>query len=145
MSTSIKQILVTGGIFFVLNMESHCSEVSATQRWSVVETARDNGHLLTDLNSTEIAGTARSGTTIVCELNQPCQEMFGFGGALTESAAWALAQLPSEARRDVLRKYFDPKEGIGYTVSPTHINTFAFSPSTSSLDDTPPVIESNHF
>ncbi|HKB89875.1 MAG TPA: glycoside hydrolase family 30 protein [Opitutaceae bacterium] len=145
MSTSLKQILVTGGIFFVLNMESHCSEVSAPQRWSVVETARDNGHLLTDLNSTEIAGTARSGTTIVCELNQPCQEMFGFGGALTESAAWALAQLPSEARRDVLRKYFDPKEGIGYTVCRTHINSCDFSLSTWALDETPGDVELKDF
>mgnify|MGYP002132090217 CR=1 FL=1 len=44
------------------------------------------------------------------------QEMVGFGGALTESSAWVLAQLPSAKREEILHRYFDPRDGIGYMV-----------------------------
>ena len=107
--------------------------------WSVVETARDNGHRLTLLAPPDAAppATAAGADTITCDLQQPCQEMVGFGGALTESSAWVLAQLPAEKRREILRRYFDPKDGIGYTLARTHINSCDFSLHLWALDETP--------
>jgi glucosylceramidase len=63
--------------------------------------------------------------------------MVGFGGALTESSAWVLAQLPQEQRMEILRRYYDPKEGIGYTLARTHINSCDFSLNMWSLTPTP--------
>jgi glucosylceramidase len=63
--------------------------------------------------------------------------MIGFGGALTEASAWVLAQLPPERRLEVLRRYYDPTEGIGYTLARTHMNSCDFSVSMWSLDETP--------
>lgn len=55
------------------------------------------------------------------------QEIVGFGGAFTESAAYALSQLTDDKRRQVLTAYFDPNEGLGYTLCRTHINSCDFS------------------
>ena len=59
----------------------------------------------------------------------------GFGGALTESSAHVLALLPKEKRAQVLRAYFDPRDGIGYTMARTHMTSCDFSLSSWSLDD----------
>ncbi len=106
------------------------------RHWSVIETARDNGHRLTAVAAP--AGEPAAGAdAIVCDLQQRCQEMVGFGGALTESAAWALAQLPADRRLEVIRRYYDPHDGIGYTLARTHINSCDFSLHMWALDETP--------
>ena len=106
------------------------------RHWSVIETAKDNGHRLQEIAPAEVApgGTADA---ITIDLSQPCQEMVGFGGALTESSAWVLAQLPAEQRLAVLRRYYDPADGIGYTLARTHINSCDFSLHMWALDETP--------
>ena len=55
------------------------------------------------------------------------QTMVGFGGSFTEAATWALAQLEDEASEAVLRAYFDPRDGLGYSIGRTHINSCDFS------------------
>jgi glucosylceramidase len=112
---------------------------TAGRIWSLVETARDNGHLLAPLAAPAAApaASASAADTIACDLQQRCQEMVGFGGALTESAAWVLAQLPADKRLEVIRRYYDPKDGIGYTLARTHINSCDFSLQMWALDETP--------
>lgn len=107
----------------------------APRHWSVVETARDNAHRLTPLATPAVAAVAAGALAV--DPAQRFQEIVGFGGALTESAAWALAQLPPEKRAEVLRRYYDPQEGIGYTLARTHINSCDFSLSMWALDETP--------
>ncbi|HVT74524.1 MAG TPA: glycoside hydrolase family 30 protein [Lacunisphaera sp.] len=109
--------------------------LAAARTWTVIETARDNGHRLA-----AIALPAATGTTapaIVLDPAQRYQEMLGFGGALTESSAWVLAQLPPAKRAEVLRRYFDPVDGLGYTLARTHLNSCDFSVSMWELDPTP--------
>jgi hypothetical protein len=61
----------------------------------VVETAKDNGHRLSAVPApTKVAASAEN--IIVCDPSKTFQEIIGFGGALTESSAWVLAQLPQE-------------------------------------------------
>jgi glucosylceramidase len=99
---------------------------AASASWSVHETARDNGHRLTALPAPAAAPV--SGTSaIALDPAQRFQEMIGFGGALTESSAWVLAQLPPERRLEVIRRYYDPVDGIGYTIGRTHLNSCDFS------------------
>lgn len=106
--------------------------------WSVHETARDNGHRLTPLAPPALATRADAGAlTLVLDPVQRFQEMIGFGGALTESSAWVLAQLPPEKRLEVIRRYYDPKEGIGYTLARTHLNSCDFSLNLWALAETP--------
>ncbi|HVU25511.1 MAG TPA: glycoside hydrolase family 30 protein [Opitutus sp.] len=109
----------------------------AARTWSVVETARDNGHRLAALPAPAPRAAPAAADTITCAPAQRFQTMVGFGGALTESAAWALAQLPPAQRAEVLRRYYDPAEGIGYTLARTHINSCDFSLHMWALDETP--------
>ncbi|MBI5424302.1 MAG: glycoside hydrolase family 30 protein [Opitutae bacterium] len=104
--------------------------------WTVVETARDNSHRLAPIAAPAKAAAA-SADALKVDTAQRYQEMIGFGGALTESSAWVLAQLPADKRLEVIRRYYDPKDGIGYTLGRTHMNSCDFSLNIWSLDDVP--------
>ena len=108
---------------------------AAPRSWSVFETARDNGHRLS-MVAPPVAAVAPAGA-LALDPARTYQEMVGFGGALTESSAWVLAQLPPEKRAEVLRRYYDPKDGIGYTLARTHINSCDFSLNMWALDEMP--------
>ncbi len=55
------------------------------------------------------------------------QTIEGFGGAFTEAASTTLDQLDLAARHNILKLYFDPIEGIGYSLCRTHIQSCDFS------------------
>lgn len=52
------------------------------------------------------------------------QEIEGFGGALTESAAWVIAQMPPMRRKEILDAYFSE---LGYNYVRIHMNSCDFS------------------
>lgn len=54
------------------------------------------------------------------------QEIVGFGGAFTQSVSLNLDTLDSEKREELLNAYFNPQNGIGYTLCRTHINSCDF-------------------
>jgi glucosylceramidase len=129
----------------------------AAGTWTVVETARDNGNRLARISAAPEAdvahgvgagagpGAAPAAASIVCDPSVKFQEIVGFGGALTESSAWVLAQLPPAERARVVRSYYDPKEGIGYTLARTPINSCDFSLGTWALDPVPGDMALAHF
>ena len=55
------------------------------------------------------------------------QEIIGFGGAFTESAAYNYSLLTEEQKKDFMEKYFDAEKGIAYNFGRTHINSCDFS------------------
>ena len=55
------------------------------------------------------------------------QTFIGIGGALTDAAAETYAALPTASRKEVMRAYYDPIEGIGYTLGRTTIHSCDFS------------------
>lgn len=55
------------------------------------------------------------------------QTIKGFGGAFTEAASTTLDKLSPEKREQVIKMYFDDKDGIGYNVGRVHINSCDFS------------------
>lgn len=125
------------GSLFLLGVTTTAMAAPA-RTWSLVETARGvDGGLAARPAPEAAAANVSPAATIVCDPAQRFQEMVGFGGALTESSAWVLAQLPAEKRAGILRRYYDPQEGIGYTLARTHINSCDFSLSIWSLDETP--------
>jgi glucosylceramidase len=126
----IRQFILLGGLAPAIAL------ATPNRVWTVIETARDNGHRLTTMT----APTTEPSTPAVlisCDPGKPLQEIVGFGGALTESSAWVLAQLAPAERAEILRRYYDPNQGIGYTLARTHINSCDFSLHTWSLDETP--------
>ena len=111
--------------------------------WSVFETARDNGHRLSPVAIP--AKAALSAEALTLDPSQRFQQMTGFGGALTESSAWVLAQLSPAGRAEVIRRYYHPKDGIGYTLARTHINSCDFSLNLWSLAPVPGDYDLHHF
>ena len=57
------------------------------------------------------------------------QRFLGIGGALTDAAAETFYRLPKARQAEILKAYYDPKEGIGYSLGRTHINSCDFSSS----------------
>jgi glucosylceramidase len=57
------------------------------------------------------------------------QSFTGIGGALTDASAETFAKLSMDQQDKFLKAYFDPKDGIGYTLVRTNINSCDFSSS----------------
>ena len=55
------------------------------------------------------------------------QTLVGIGGALTDAVAEVFAKLPQDRQRELLRAYYDPEQGIGYTLARTSIHSCDFS------------------
>ena len=58
------------------------------------------------------------------------QSYIGIGGALTDASAETFAKLSGDKQKELLTAYFDPKQGIGYTLARTQIQSCDFSSDT---------------
>lgn len=65
--------------------------------------------------------------SVIVDDHHRFQTIEGFGGAFTEAAAVTFYKLSPENQQRLLRDYFDPVEGNGYTLGRTHINSCDFS------------------
>jgi glucosylceramidase len=55
------------------------------------------------------------------------QTFLGIGGAFTDASAETYYKMPKDQQRELLRAYFDPREGIGYSLGRTTIHSCDFS------------------
>ncbi len=55
------------------------------------------------------------------------QEVLGFGGAFTESAAYNYSLMDDKTKERFMKAYFDDEEGIAYNFGRTHINSCDFA------------------
>ncbi|MCE5339966.1 MAG: hypothetical protein LLF92_02390 [Planctomycetaceae bacterium] len=106
----------------------------------IILTAKNSECLLSDNGTAQLTEKNIGESAADCiELNtsKTFQLIEGFGGAFTEAGAYALSQINCELREKVIKAYFDDKEGIGYSLCRTHINSCDFSLGNYSFDDTP--------
>ena len=73
------------------------------------------------------------------------QSMQGFGAAFTEAAAVTWQRLSPERQQDVLRDYFDPQQGHGYTLCRVHMNSCDFALGNYAHVETPGDVDLNSF
>lgn len=66
-------------------------------------------------------------TAVFVDTRRRFQEVFGFGGAITDAAAETYAKLTPSQQQAFLTAYFDPKQGLGYSVLRTTIHSSDFS------------------
>ncbi len=112
----------------------------------VVQTAKETGDRLTLKEDLTLSpGPADASRSVTIDASRCFQTIEGFGGAFTESAAVTLYKLPSEKRAEVLRAYFDPTTGHGYTFCRTHIGSCDFSAGNYSYDEVAGDYELRHF
>jgi glucosylceramidase len=91
-----------------------------------VLSARDGGQKLADRPLPRAEGSGHL-PQLAIDTSQRFQSHLGFGGAFTESAATVWQGLPEPAREQLLRDYFDPVHGHGYTLGRVHINSCDFA------------------
>jgi glucosylceramidase len=92
----------------------------------VFQTSRA-GDKLADKGKIEVYTRGEGERTVVAiDGSAERQEILGFGGALTESSASVLAQLPKAKRQEVIDAYYGAG-GAGYTIARTHIASCDFS------------------
>jgi glucosylceramidase len=73
------------------------------------------------------------------------QTIEGFGGAFTEAAAVTLYKMPPDKQAEILKAYFDPQGGNGYTLCRTHINSCDFSLGNYAYDEVDGDVAFTHF
>ena len=91
-------------------------------------TSRDSANRLTEQPALEIrSGGGEAAVNVLVNRAVAFQTHLGFGGAFTEAAAVTLEKLGPANRELLLEAYFDPENGLGYTLCRTHINSCDFS------------------
>jgi glucosylceramidase len=93
-------------------------------------TAKDSQHRLarTGPHSFERGDQPSEGeVSVFVNPNKRFQEFLGIGGAITDASAEVFAQLPEDKQAELLKAYYDPEDGIGYTLARTTIHSADFS------------------
>ena len=64
---------------------------------------------------------------VLVDASMTFQSFEGIGGALTDASAETFAKLSKEKQQELLKAYYDPAAGIGYTLARTNIQSCDFS------------------
>jgi glucosylceramidase len=107
-------------------------------RPDVYVTAKDTGQRISAQPASAFVPMAQPdehSPAVMVDPSKAFQTIEGIGGALTDAAAETYAKLPPEAQKEVLKAYYDPAEGIGYTLGRTHIHSCDFSSESYTYDD----------
>jgi glucosylceramidase len=109
----------TGGSFSVANRPV-----------TVYMTAQNTDNRLTNTGQLQFTDFGQPLETQVCVFVDPTktfQTMVGIGGAITDASAETLAKLPKDKQQEIIKAYYDGKDGIGYTLARTNIHSCDFS------------------
>ncbi|EES71834.1 O-Glycosyl hydrolase family 30 [Paenibacillus sp. oral taxon 786 str. D14] len=98
-------------------------------KWVKVLTSRDSADRLQPQGEVAVQSSAAAGAGQKLKVlpEQTYQTVMGFGGAFTEAAAYTLSRISPQKREEVIRRYFDPEEGLGYTLGRVHIHSCDFA------------------
>src|SRR5208282_6826817 len=127
--TIIAIILASSLTLFMITASQAASGFSGTHA-EVYVTAKDTGQRLAKAGEAELVNhlpATEKEEYIYVDPSKTFQTILGIGGALTDAAAETFYKVPEGKQQEILRAYFDPQSGIGYTLGRTHINSCDFS------------------
>lgn len=95
----------------------------------VVTTAQQGPRLQETGTVTLAAGHAltEAQTSVFIDPQRRFQTVLGIGGAITDSSADVFAQLPAARQAELIKAYYDPVDGLGYSLLRTTIHSTDFS------------------
>lgn len=96
----------------------------------VYTTAKGTQHRLSPTGTAAFKDFGQPLETQVCVFVDPTktfQTFEGIGGAFTDASAETWGKLPKEQQEEILKAYYDPNAGIGYTLGRTTIHSSDFS------------------
>jgi len=101
------------------------------RRVRVIRSAKDSGERLSELEPLTLGvdGSAGAQASSIFVLPTSCdaKPFLGFGGSFTEASAVVLLKMSEKKQEEVLRAYFDPEQGIGYSMGRIPIASCDFS------------------
>src|SRR5271154_2958882 len=109
---------------------SHCAAGQPKSHVEIYVTAKDTGQRLAKAGDLELADSPpinEKEAYVFVDPSKKFQTVLGIGGALTDASAETFYKLPEDKQKEILTAYFDPLNGIGYTLGRTHINSCDFS------------------
>src|SRR4030067_2241670 len=65
--------------------------------------------------------------SITIDATKTFQTIEGFGGSFTDASAITFYSLPMEVQNEIITRYFDVENGIGYSLCKTHIKRCDFT------------------
>jgi len=123
-----KWLLLATGISLVCTVNIFAQ--SPGKKITVYTTADSTAFRLTQTGEFTFTDKGQPFENEVCVFIDPSktfQSFLGIGGALTDASAETFYKLPKASQQELLKAYFDKKDGIGYTVGRTNINSCDFS------------------
>ncbi|TDH26956.1 glycosyl hydrolase [Segetibacter sp. 3557_3] len=110
--------------------QSRANKFKLDGKTATVHTTDKSGLKLASTGTLNFVDFAQPLETQVCVFVDPShrfQTMVGVGGAITDASAETFAKLPKSTQQEFLKAYYDAKDGIGYTLARTNINSCDFS------------------
>jgi glucosylceramidase len=104
----------------------------------VFTTAQNTSYKLSpvdDIQFTDPGDLVERKVFIFLDDHRTFQTMLGIGGAITDASAETFAKLSPDQQKEILKAYYDPKDGIGYTLARTNMQSCDFSSGTYSYVD----------
>lgn len=124
-STKISFLLIHAVLLIFCSCNQNASDEYKMNVYQTSQTG-DNLKLITENPKIQSVGKNKK-ISIQVNPDQKFQEYVGFGASFTESSAWNLATIPETLRKEVLTRLFSPKEGAGFSLTRTHINSSDYS------------------
>jgi glucosylceramidase len=97
--------------------------------WQVFTTAEGSGQRFVARSLPATAAATQPVETdisVFVDTGHHFQTVFGFGGAVTDAVAEVYAKLKPEAQKALLTAYYDPRQGIGYSIARISIHSSDF-------------------
>ncbi len=127
MKQSIVVAILLAGLMAVSSL---AAPGPAGRQVEIYITAKDTGQKLATTGGAYLADSlpaVEQEQYIFVDPSKTFQTILGIGGALTDASAETFYKLPADKQQEVLKAYFDPQDGIGYTLGRTHIHSCDFS------------------
>src|SRR3974377_2432512 len=116
--------------FLIMSWAGLASFAMGDETGKVYLTARGTPHRLAKMGDLRFKPSPefpeRQGVVFI-DSSKTFQTVLGIGGALTDASAETFYKRPEAAQQEILRAYFDPVNGIGYSLGRTHIHSCDFS------------------
>src|ERR1039457_6820259 len=128
-SKALSSALLTALILLATRIPSHAGSDDSKKYAEVYVTAKDTGQRLAKsegIGFNDKLSPTEKDAEIYIDPSKTFQTVLGIGGALTDASAETFDKLPKDKQQEILRAYFDPQNGIGYTLGRTPIHSCDF-------------------
>jgi len=128
------RIALTGSSLLLLSVADGQSAKLVSQKKSnsikVYTTAENTSYKLSpveDIQFSDAGNLVERQVFVFLDDSRTFQTMLGIGGAITDASAETFARLSPDQQNELLKAYYDSKNGIGYTLARTNMQSCDFS------------------